>query len=179
MADPRDFCTVDDVKAWLGLATQNADPLLARLVTAQSMLLETWLNRPINSRALSETHDGHGGRNLHLRAFPVSAVASVAVDGVAATGYTFSSSGVLQLPDGQAFTRGQENVVVAYTAGYNPTPPDLAQACAELVALRFKERDRIGVTTQALAQGNTSFAREDFPPHILAILNDYRRVTPC
>lgn len=178
MADPRDFCTVDDVKAWLGLANQAADPLLARLITAQSVFLETWLSRQVNSRAVAETYDGHGGRVLSVQASPVTAVASVVVDGQAVTGFTFDSETIL-LPEGKVFTRGTGNVVVTYTAGFVPTPPDLAQACVEVVALRFKERDRIGITTQALAQGNTTFAREQFPPHILAVLNSYRRVTPC
>lgn len=178
MAGTRDLCTLGDVKEWLGLKTQDADPVLARLITATSAHIESWLSRPIATKTVTEKYSGNGGSAMQLRGYPIQSVSSVTVDGLACTAFHFDEANLVR-DDYGVFTRGQANVVVTYTAGYAAIPEEIAQCAVELVALRFKERDRIGLTTQALAQGNTSYAREEFPPHIKSLLQQWRRVSPC
>ena len=149
-----DLTTLADVKAWLQTG-QSAfpatdDALLTRLITAGSQYIQSWLNRQIALADYLETRDGTGGDRLQFACFPVTAVLSLTIDGqtvpaapsIGAAGYRFSSTQLSVC--GYSFNRGAQNVVVSYTAGYSTTPPDVAQACIELVALRYRERTRIG-----------------------------------
>ena len=66
-----------------------------------------------------------------------------------------------------------------YTAVYAETPPDLAQACIELVALRYRERSRIGEVARAIGGGQTvSYSQKDMSDSIKTLLQQYRRVAP-
>ena len=179
MAGAKDLCKLDDVKAWLDLKTQDADPVLVRLIVGVSAHIESWLSRPIADQVITDVFSGHGGAVQLLRGFPIISVASVVVDGttLAPSTYTFTEDSVI-LSTG-TFTRGRGNITITYTAGFVAIPADIEQAAIEVVAIRFKERGRIGITTQALAGGNTSYAREEFPPHIKALLMQWRRVTAC
>jgi len=119
-----------------------------------------------------------------LRNFPVLNVSSVSVDGVAIPlaqssrqdGYQFNDIGVYL--NGYTFTRGLQNVAIAYTAGYPEPPVDIKQAVTELVAMRFRERDRIGVSSKSIAGENMSFTVADMPDSVKTILHNYRKVVP-
>src|SRR5215469_1463317 len=144
-----DLTTLANVKAYLSppLTTTADDALLTRLVTSASQFIQTWLGRTIAQTSYSETRNGQGGTRLFLRNRPVVSVVSLTVDGIAIApaagpgqpGYLFDDNSIYL--SGTAFTRGQQNVAVTYTAGYVATPPELEQACIALVALRYKERD--------------------------------------
>ena len=182
-----DLTTLANVKAYLSppLTTTNDDALLTRLVTAASQFIQAWLGRTIAETAYNETRNGLGATRLFLRNRPVTNVTSVAVDGVAIApasgpgqpGYLFDDNSVYLT--GTAFTRGQQNVAVAYTAGYAAMPPELEQACIALVALRYKERDRIGQASKNLAGEVVSFAQKDMPADVLTVLDQYRAVVPA
>jgi hypothetical protein len=94
-----------------------------------------------------------------------------------AAGYRFSST---QLSvRGYRFNRGAQNVVVAYTAGYPTTPPEVAQACIELVSLRYRERTRIGEVSKSLGGAETvAYAQKDMSDPIKTLLQQYRLVAP-
>lgn len=182
-----DLTTLDNVKGWFSpsLTTTTDDALLTRLVTSASQFIQAWLGRTIAETAYTETRNGAGGTRLFLRNRPVVSVASLTVDGVAVAaaagpgqpGYLFDDSSAYLT--GYAFTRGQQNVVIAYTAGYAATPPELEQACIELVALRYKERDRIGQVSKNLAGEVVSFAQKDMPADVQTLLDQYRSVVPA
>jgi hypothetical protein len=178
-----DLTTLDNVKGWLSppLTTTGDDALLTRLITAASQFIQTWLNRAIASETYSETRDGDGGQKLVFANAPVSAVASLTIDGEAIPlapsahwrGYVFSPT-VLYL-QGRRFTPGFQNVAVSYTAGYDSTPPEIEQACIELVALRYKERDRIGQVSKNLAGEIVAFSQKDMPADVQTLIDQYRR----
>jgi hypothetical protein len=168
-----DLTTLADVKAWLQTG-QNAfpatdDALLTRLITAASQFIQTWLNRQIAVRDWIEVRDGLGSSlgarevRFQFAVFPASAVSLVVVDGLTipsiaapssapfgmGVGGTLAQTGYLFTPTqlvirGYAVPRKAACVILHYTAGYPVTPPDLAQACVELVALRYRERSRSG-----------------------------------
>jgi hypothetical protein len=70
-------------------------------------------------------------------------------------------------------------VTLQYTAGYAVTPPDLAQACIELVALRYRERSRIGEVARTIGGGQTvSYSQKDMSDSIKTLIQQYRRVAP-
>lgn len=179
-----DLTTLGKVKAWMGISNTADDVQLERLITAVSEYIQTWLNRTIASKSYVDVVDGHGGSAIMLSNYPVTAVASVVVDGqpvpVATSstgpGYRFNSTMIVL--NGYAFTRGFQNVTISYTAGYAATPPEIEQACIELVALRYKERDRIGQQSKAVGGEVVSFITKDFSDPIKTILNNYRKVVP-
>jgi hypothetical protein len=189
-----DLTTLADVKAWLQTG-QSAfpptdDALLTGLITAASQFIQTWLNRSIAISDYVETRDGTGGQRLQFACFPVSAVLSLTIDGIVVppappvspstgltAGYVFSATQLAVR--GYYFPRGAQNIVFSYTAGYPATPPEIAQACLELVALRYRERTRTGEVSKALGGGETvSYSQKDMSASISTLLQQYRVVAP-
>ena len=189
-----DLTTLADVKAWLQTG-QSAfpttdDALLSRLITAVSEYIQIWLNRRIALTDYTEIRDGTGGQRLQFACFPVCTVLSLTIDGIAippasppspssrlTAGYLFSQTQLAVR--GYYFVRGIQNVIVSYTAGYSTTPPEIAQACIELVALRYRERTRVGEVSKALGGGETvSYLQKDMSAAVLTLLQQYRVVSP-
>ena len=184
-----DLTTLADVKSWLQTG-QNAfptidDALLTRLITGASQYIQTWLNRQIAMADYLEVRDGTGGQRLQFACFPVLAVLSLAIDGHAvppalssnSAGYSFSPTQLAVC--GYRFNRGVQNVIISYMAGYSTTPPDIAQACIELVALRYRERTHVGEVSRALGGAETvSYVQKDMSDSIKTLLQQYRLVAP-
>lgn len=184
-----DLTTLADVKAWLQLGQAafpaTDDGLLTRLITAASQYIQTWLNRPIAPANYLETRDGTGGYSLQFACFPVSAVTMLTIDdqpvpaALSSTGTGYSFSATQLSVRGHRFNRGAQNIMVAYTAGYSTSPPEIAQACIELVALRYRERTRIGEVSRSLGGAETvAYAQKDMSDAIKTLLQRYRLVSP-
>lgn len=179
-----DFCTVAQVKEFAGIQTANSDALIARLITSASAFIRNWCGSNITTSAAAEYRNGDGGARMMLTARPVTAVQSLTIDGLTISpgsptvaGYLFDSRG-LYLTGGLVFTRGGQNVAVAYTAGLSTVPSDIEGACIELVATRFREKDRIGLASQALQGQSVSFTAKEAPESVLSVLRQYRNVVP-
>jgi hypothetical protein len=204
-----DLATLADVKAWLQTGQSafpaTDDALLTRLITAASQFIQTWLNRRILSQDWIEIRDGLGGplgRNdvrYQFGAFPVSGVSLVVVDGltiqpipasppaqlsVAVVSTFATQAGYLFTPTqlvirGYVVPRKAGCVTLQYTAGYPAVPFELAQACIELVALRYRERSRIGEIARAIGGGETvSYSQKDMSDSIKTLIQQYRTVAP-
>jgi hypothetical protein len=198
-----DLCILASVKEWLRTGADpiptTDDAMLARLITAASAFVETWLSRPIGLANWQEVRDGMGGERANrmvLAVTPVVAVQSLTIDRIAiqpvpplqpasppGQPVTFSSTaGYLFTPTelvlrGFRFERGTANVVVQYTAGYYPIPADLEQATIELVSLRYKERRRIGEVSRSLGGAETvAYSQKDMTDAIKTQLSRYRQV---
>jgi hypothetical protein len=186
-----DLTTLADVKGWLRTG-QDAfpdtdDALLARLITAASQFIQSWLGRQIAPGDWQEVRDGTGGQQLAFANFPVSAVLSLSIDGIVippapsdggyGAGYVFTPTELALR--GYLFTRRAQNVIVSYTAGYQATPPDIAQATIELVAMRYLERTHIGEVSRALGGAETvSYSTQDMSDDVKLALSQYRIVAP-
>jgi uncharacterized phiE125 gp8 family phage protein len=186
-----DLTTLDDVKAWLQTGQvpfpDTDDALLARLITSASRFIEDWLGRQLISADWCETRDGNGGQLMVLANFPVTAVISLTIDGLNippapadggyGAGYVFTPTELALR--GYVFTRRAQNVVVTYTAGYAAIPPDIAQACIELVCRRYRSRTRIGEVSRAVTGGDTvTFSSRDLSGDTMRLLDRYRAVAP-
>jgi hypothetical protein len=186
-----DLCQLADVTAWLQTG-QNPfpsvdDALLTRLITAVSQFIQSWLQRQIAVSDWIEIRDGNGGQRLAFANFPVSAVLSLSIDGIAippapadggfGAGYVFSPTELALR--GYLFTRRAQNVIVSYTAGYATTPPEIAQACIELVCQRYRERTRIGEVSRALVgRESVGFSQADMSEDVKLLLAQYRAEAP-
>jgi len=182
-----DLTTLDNVKAWLGLTDPDQtedDLLLTRLITGVSEFIKMWCRRDFTQQGYIETRDGTGGTRMAFINHPAVAVSSLLIDNrpipigdpVLMPGYYFTPT--LLCLNGFRFTRGYGNVVVTYTAGLESIPPELEQACIELVGLRFREKDRIGLTSKGMAGESTAFLQKEMPPSVLVVLEGHKRIVP-
>jgi hypothetical protein len=205
MATFIDLTTLADVRTWLQATTTTLphtdDALLSRLITAASQYIQNWLNRDILSTDYQELRDGTGSREYVFANTPVTAVASVVVAGLAIppvplpsppaapapvtvgffggpAGYLFSPTKLVIL--GYAVPRWPLCVQLQYTAGFAAVPPDLAQACIEMVANRYRvERDHPGVVSTVMQPATTvSYSQKDMNDNVKSILWKYRAVAP-
>lgn len=102
----------------------------------------------------------------------VATLAGVSLTKVAsapATGqYSFGKDGAY------SFNVADANTDVLLSYSY--VPPDIEQACVELVAMRYKEKDRIGQVSKAVGQETISYSQKSMPNDVGDILNQYRRL---
>jgi hypothetical protein len=191
MAAP-DLTTLAAVRAWLAIGAQPMPPtddaLLAGLITAVSQFIQTWLGRQLALQDWTEMRDGSGGARMSFGAFPVTAVAGLSIDGQLVppapplgaqgwtAGYVFTPTEIAVR--GYRFTRGIQNVVMTYTAGYAVIPPDIVQATTQLVAQRYRERTRIGESSRHLGSETVTYSTADMPADVATLLWRYRLVVP-
>jgi hypothetical protein len=123
-----------------------------------------------------EAYDGNGHSKLYLRNYPIQSVNSLQIGnntivlspGYGQAGYSVSvSKKYLHLRPGggtffgslygswygSVFWKGIQNVFVDYMAGYDPEPADIMMACIKSVALEYRRRSYIGVSSKSMAQG--------------------------
>jgi hypothetical protein len=182
MSADTDLCTVEDVTSYLSLSDGQDTDLIQNLITNASAFIDNYCNRVLLSNDYTETHNGTGGDELPFRQFPVSAVASVSIDGQPVTLSTSTSSSGFVWDDwtlylrGYCFPRGAQNVTISYTAGLMAVPPDVNQACIEIVALKYKRRTSLEVSSKTLNGEVISFNTSDMPASAKSTLANYRRV---
>lgn len=177
-----DLTTLANTKSWLSVSSATDDALLSRLISAASDYIQTWLNRDIAMATYTSARDGNSGRRLMTKNYPVLSVTSVIIDQQiipasvnGGAGYVFDSTSIM-LIGGYQFTRGFQNVSVTYVAGYATTPNEIEQATIELVAMRYKERDRIGQVSKSIGGETVTFSQKDFSDSIETTLTNYKKV---
>lgn len=163
-----------------------ADPFLSRLISAASNAILRYIGRAaLKSQAYTETRDGHGGSRLTCRNYPVTAVTSVSVDGVAvpasvagSAGYTFDQDGINLI--GSVFTQGLSNVSLSYTAGYTPGSSHelnvLEQACLELCAQKWVRRGHVDQSSVSQNGGSMVFSQRDMPAEVKSLIQSFKSV---
>lgn len=189
MANPIDLTTLAAVKLYLSLepSDTSADPELEALITAASRFAMTFCSRTFIESTYTKNFNGTGGSFMMLGESPVTAVSSVSVDGVAVPaspspregGFVFDDE-TLYLRGCYRLTRGAQNVAVTFTAGYasNAIPQDLAQAIIELVALKFRRRTNIDVSSRGIAGETISYITADMSRPVRKVLDLYQRAYP-
>lgn len=180
--------TYADVKDYLGLANDSDQYTLTRLINAASDFIKNSLNWDIEATIYTETRNGIGSDRMVLKHWPVNFITSVTVDTTVIlpasdstqAGYLYDDSTIYL--NGYRFTRGRQNVTVVYSAGFTDNtialPSEISQLCIDLVALKYKERDRIGQTSQTFAGQTVAFKTWDLTKDQKGILSVYQRRTP-
>ncbi len=205
-----DLTSLADVKAWLSTGGPGSplpsfdDALLARLITAASQAIISWLGRPLLAADWIEVRDGLSGpfgpraARFAFAVTPASAVGLVVVDGLtippipppapappgqgavspypSQAGYVFSATELVIR--GYYVPRKAQCVTIQYTAGYASVPADVAQACIEWVALRYRARTRIGELSRRIGQEVVAYDHSDLPASLKMLLQPYRMVAP-
>jgi hypothetical protein len=179
-----DLTTIAEAIAYLPEMMSAPPTLIQRLVTAASSFLQTHLNRIFASASYTERRDGNGSSVLMFSNYPATAVSAVTVDGEAilpfvadpTPGYRFNET-ALYLKNA-FFTKGIQNVTMAYTAGYTVIPFEIAQVTIELIALKYKQRERVGVTGYGMGPERISYTSTDITGDFKSLLRQYQRVVP-
>lgn len=108
---------------------------------------------------------------------PPVTVTSVTVDGVALapTDYTLIDGRRVRRVEG-VFPRGRGNIVIVYTCGWAlaALPTDLAQAVTEHVALRFRDRGRLGLASENSGGESASYSNAGTLAYIEGVLDSFR-----
>lgn len=172
--------TLAKVKQYGQIESFEHDLLLQRMIDAASATIEKYCGRTFLQANYTESKDGSGQRRMTVRNIPVTAVASVTVNdkpiparqSATGQGFTFDEYGVKLT--GYDFADGYDNVVISYTAGFAEVPADVDMACCELVSLRYKTLDRLGVSSKSLAGESISFNMGDFSDPVRRALDQYR-----
>ena len=179
-----DFTTLANAREYLGVKTANDDNLIDWLIKSATAFITNYLSRDILSAHYTEYRDGAGGVILSLLNSPVTAIATLEVDGVAiplaastvAAGYTFNDRQIYLR--GYQLNRGFQNVKIVYTAGYAAVPDDLQQACLELVAFKYRSRDWTGQSSKIIGGENVTYITKEIPDAVLGTLKRNSRVAP-
>lgn len=137
-----DLTTLATIKAYL--VSAPGDPVLSGLITRMSSTIRAILHRPfLLPRNYSEVFNGTGTTSLVLPNWPLLSLSSLSIDGAVASsapvindstysnpyGYRFptwdgippGNPAVLELVGGGAYFGGNQNIAVAYRAGYQVT----------------------------------------------------------
>lgn len=178
------FALNTDVKAYLGITAVTDDSLLTQLIASESAFIESWTNRTFNVTTQTDIFSGGGGQEHTFKFFPVVSVTSLAINGtVIPAAATINDYGYMVFDDrllliGYNFGWGKRSCIVQYSAGYSAIPLEIKQACIEMVSIRYKERDRVGLNSKSMAGETTAYNVKALPDHVKSILNQYKRVVP-
>lgn len=176
-----DLTTLDNVKQYLALAVTTDDAFLTRLIASASAWVRSFLNRDILSQTYTETIDGTGTPRIVVGNYPVTAISSIVISGgdtLTASALSFDQNTITRT-DGGEFPFGQSNIVVNYTAGFATTPMDLEEAVIEIVALRYRERARVGTSAINTRGESVTFTVMDVPSNVKTLLRNWKNVTPA
>ena len=181
-ASPYDLTDLATLKSYINTGSSD-DTLLQRLLTAASYAIESYLSRDIISKSYTKVFDGSGGRAIVPPDFPITAVASVVVDGVSipaassVTGSGFYFNENMIMLNGYSFNKNWGNVTITYTAGYTTIPPDIVQACVGTVQYWLNDRQRGGEVSRSMGGQTINYSQKDMPAWVKTILDQRKRVT--
>jgi hypothetical protein len=179
-----DLATLDQVKTFMGESGTAKDAVLSLLITGASSFIRGQVSRTLTAAAFDIRRSGRGTSAMQLPEYPILSVSLVEVDGRAipaapnwsAPGYSFDEEQIVLR--GYAFTEGVSNVRVAFTAGYAEVPESISLACAELVTLKYKMRDKLDIASKSLANESISFNHRDMPSSVKTALQPFKRIAP-
>jgi hypothetical protein len=183
--NPIDLTSLANVKSWLKITVTDDDTNLARLITAcSSWISKSYCRRVFQLAGYVEGRNGTGTHTMMLANRPIVLVESVQVDGISIPhapdfrSFGWVNDDLAVCLRGHLFTRGVQNVLFTYSAGFTEIPADVEEACIEAVSIAYKERGRIGEQSKIIDGQNVSFRIEDFSPRAQSILLHYKNEVP-
>ena len=185
------YRTIDD---------DGKDQTIAQVITGVSGMISNWCGRRfMRATSTDELYSGDGSDRLYLNQWPISAVASIYVDGNhkwaastlltedddSTTGdYRFETTepgwGCVYRLYGSAWPRGVQNIKVTYTAGYATTAPDAIELAAFKLTARWFDiadgsKDSVKSISYPLGAGSTTVVGHEMPKDVVELLQPFRR----
>lgn len=183
--------TVAAVKSYLKIADTNIvdDARIELLINACSSTIENFCRRNFKKQTFTdEEYDGNNHRYLNLYNYPVQSVQSVTLNdelvdsieyivkkktGILARKYNNTLSGISYNRYVPIWPKGDANILVTYTAGYDEIPADLEQACI-LYVMSFYKSDVANFST-TFTDGFV-FRADAMPVQVKLMLQPYIKV---
>ncbi|MEN6325793.1 MAG: hypothetical protein ABFD18_06265 [Syntrophomonas sp.] len=183
--------TVDAVKEYLKIAINDTDydKTIERQINAISEAIENYCIRHFEKAEYTEKYSGNDKDYLRLNQYPVNLITYIKVldTEIDSTLYDYlNDSGILYNQD--IWPSGKRNIEVNYDAGYvlpkdedgeisRTLPYDLEDACIEMVAAKFNQRqeEAAGKLSRTQEEYNVRYEK-DIPAHIRQVLDRYRKV---
>jgi hypothetical protein len=172
----------------MGISGSTSDAQIDLIVASVDAAIKKYLGRQIETAAITgEYYDGNGIDDfIVLSDYPVTAVASVAIDGttLSSGSYAFDSATgrLFYKPGGSsygAWPAGRRNILVTFTAGYASVPGDLALAatkqCVYEAKLSNVQGGRLGDRSTIMQDGGTAqYVIAGWYPGVQEVLDAYR-----
>jgi len=194
--DPGDLlpiCTDQDVKDYLKIdqpLNEMEATFLSDMIDAATNWIETILNRKLKTRSYSGSMDGNGDVILYPEddagrpLCPITVLTSLVIDGTtidvinANEVLLYGSAGYIRLVGGSVFSLGFQNINLKLTAGFTTIPPILIQACCELVAQKWYNRDKQkqDIVSLSMAGQTVSFRKDAMLKETYEAMMLYRKV---
>ena len=175
------YLTLADARRHLRLEEGEDEALLQDALDAATQACIDYMNRDLLSQSFTETLSGKGSDILPVNNFPVTAIASLAIDDVAIdlTTLTFKDAFIRRKTG--VFPYGTWNVAVTYTAGRDEVPAPVKQAVRYTLKAMWDARGTDQNTTGEYYQGIMSGTfwpggPGAVPPQAMTLLNDYRAI---
>ncbi len=170
--------------AFLTLSSVEAETLT--LATADAVTAEGAAATITRLGNYSEYHDGDGSDRLVVSNSPINSVVCIHDDLdreydsdtlIDSDDYLIDETGRYVQLDGGTFGEGYRNIRIVCNGGYSIVPRALSLACAEQVALKYRQSVNalLGVRSRNLPDGSvTTFMVDDILPQVKRVLNKYR-----
>lgn len=170
--------TVANVKTYMGITDATDDAIIDVLIDRVSDWIENYCNRVFTSASYNELYDGNNRESLVVKNAPVTAFATLEIDGLAvATGdYFWYDYGEVILEKSRFGTKRQ-SVHCVYTAGYAVVPNEIEDAAIKLVAMSFygKGKDRLGISSKTLGrEGSVTYTSSSLPDELSHVLDSFK-----
>jgi uncharacterized phiE125 gp8 family phage protein len=186
--------TLNEVKEYLRVKnSSDYDEIIEMLIDGVSHKCNSYTNRLLVSRELTEYYDGNGKNYLFLNQYPVTSdkdEIEIYVDTDREYGddtkvdaseiIIDSNKGKITLEE-TAFSSGAQTVKVVYTGGYTVTgtvtlPYDLREAVRKQIKFEFTKwkENREGRPRITIDVGTDELIEEDLLPEVVSVWNRYR-----
>ena len=182
-----------NVEEFLGAAVGQDSDFIINLINRVSWFINTYTNRKLLSRSLTEYYTVQSNRKITLKEFPVTIGESNEFHLYEDAGRSFGASsewnsgdywvdedsGIVWL-DSSIFSTTGGNVKITYTGGYSTIPYDLEQVCIELIAKLYKDKQsgRFDIISISGPDGSVTLFEKALTPLQKATLKRYRKI-PC
>lgn len=189
MADATELVTLADLKTYLQITTATYDVILAAIKLSVETWVKTYCRSPFLIVEYTEYYDGNGGTSVHVQHYPITEIDEVNIDSDREftadteidsdniiTSSQNNDQGVIELYD-EAFSAGQKNVKVIYSAGYSVIPADLQLAVKIICGREFMGQDKMmsGMVSQNSGDRTITMSLDQIPRNAESILLAYKR----
>ena len=157
-------------KETLGLLTNAQDTRLENLIKAEFAAIEKYCERRFLVADYIERFVGAGQVSYFPYHDNIRNVASFTANNSSISPQYFNDYAVYfehPIP--------RVNCTLTYSAGLDEVPEDIVAVIAESVAFRFRESERIGMSSKGMAGETTSFRLNRWSPENLKTINSYKK----
>ena len=180
------LCSLDDLKAYLGITETGKDKMLNGLLEYVTKLFQTLTGRVIPKGQYTEYHDGTERQWFYVDNYPIVSITSVHWDSdceyltedlVDSDDYAYDTDSGRVWKKAGTWAKGLNAIKIIYTAGYSKIPRDIVFFAKKLAAQEFKraDEDRIGMTSQSFGDSTTAYDVRELPSDLALIVEKYKR----